>query len=78
MILLQSSRFLFQAAFLCEKDLVMKIYQIMRAIANSENLRQYKGGFYLILEQILAFAWNPNIVRELKICIQISNDILHY
>ena len=38
----------------------------MTATANAENLRQYKIRFSLITEQILAFASNPNMVREVK------------
>lgn len=37
----------------------------MTAIANAENLWQYKGRFYSIAEQILAFVWSPNVAREL-------------
>ena len=37
----------------------------MTAIANAENLWQYKRRFYSIAEQILAFVWSPNVAREL-------------
>ena len=36
--------------FLFETDLVIKIY--MKAIRNTENLRQYKSSFSLIVEQM--------------------------
>ena len=38
----------------------------MTARTNAENLRLYKIRFPLILEQILAFASSPNMVREVK------------
>ena len=38
----------------------------MTAITNAENLRQYKRRFSLIVEQILAFTWDTNLVREVK------------
>ena len=38
----------------------------MTATTNAENLRQYNIRFSLIVEQILAFASHPNIVREVK------------
>ena len=38
----------------------------MTAITNVKNLRQYKGIFSVIVVQILAFAWSPNMVREIK------------
>ena len=34
--------------------------------ANAENLRHYKIRFSLIVEEILAFASSPNVVREVK------------
>ena len=34
----------------------------MTKILNSENLRQHKSGFSLIVEQILAFALSTNLV----------------
>ena len=36
----------------------------MTALTNAKNVRQYKIKFYLIVEQILAFASCPNMVRE--------------
>ena len=36
----------------------------MRATTNAEILGQYKIRFSLIVEQILAFASCPNIIRE--------------
>ena len=36
------------------------------SITNAEKLRQYKSKFSLVVWQILAFAWSPNIVREVK------------
>ena len=38
----------------------------MTETTNAENLRQHKIRFYLIVEQILAFASSPNMVREVK------------
>ena len=38
----------------------------MAATRNAENLREYKIRFSLIVEEILAFASGPNMVRELK------------
>ena len=38
----------------------------MTATTNAENLGQYRIRFYLIAEQILAFASHPSIVREVK------------
>ena len=35
--------FLFRTAFLCEADLIIKMWQIMKMIRNTENLRQYKS-----------------------------------
>ena len=45
----------------------------MTATANAENLRHYKIGFSLIVDQMLAFASSPNVIREVKTCLQISN-----
>ena len=45
--------------FLCETDLVIKIY--MTAIRNTENLRQYKSSFSLIVEQ-MASALRTNLM----------------
>ena len=39
---------------------------IKTMITNAENLRQHKSRFYLITEQILAFASTNNLVREVK------------
>ena len=54
----------------------------MTATTNAENLPQYKIRFSLIAEQILVFASHPNIVREVKICLQISSilrdDVIRY
>ena len=48
---------------------------------NAEYLRQYKRRFSLIIEQMVVFALNPNLVSKLGICLQISkellNDVLH-
>ena len=38
----------------------------MTETTNAENLRQHKIRFYLIVEQILAFALSPNMVRQVK------------
>ena len=38
----------------------------MTAITDAESLRQYKSRFSLIMEQILAFTWGTNLVREVK------------
>ena len=38
----------------------------MTATTNSENLRQYKIRFSLIVGHILAFASSPEMVREVK------------
>ena len=38
----------------------------MTATTNAENLREYKTRFFLIAEQLLAFALHLNIVREVK------------
>ena len=66
MILLQTERFLLQAAFLSDIDIVIKIFQFTTATTNTENLRHNKIRFSLIVEQILAFAFRPNMVREVK------------
>ena len=54
----------------------------MIATTNAKNLRQYKIRFSLITEQILAFTLHPNMVREVKIGLQISSklcdDVLRY
>ena len=54
----------------------------MAATTNTENLKQQKNIFSLVEEQILAFAWSTNMVKNVKICLQISNklcdDVLHY
>ena len=50
-----------QAAFLCETDLVIKIWWIMTAITNAENLRQYKIRYSLIVELILALDASPKV-----------------
>ena len=38
----------------------------MTITANVENSPQHKSRFSLIVEQILAFAWSTNLVREVK------------
>ena len=50
----------------------------MTATTNAENLRQYQIRFSLIAEQILAFASHRNIVREVKIYLQISSNLRRY
>ena len=47
----------------------------MIATRNVDNLRQYKIRFSLIAEQILAFASLPKMLREVKICLQISSKL---
>ena len=66
MTLLQILRFLLQAVFLCETDLVIKMCYFMTATTNAENLQQYKIRFFLIAEKILAIASLPNIIRKVK------------
>ena len=39
----------------------------MTTTTNAENLRQFKSRFSLIVEQILAFPWSTNFIREVKI-----------
>ena len=51
-------------AFLCETELIIKICKIMTLITNTDTLRQYKSGFSLILEQIVAFISRTNLVYE--------------
>ena len=55
-----------KTVFLCDTDLVIKICQIMTATTSGKNLRQYKSKFPLAVEQILVFASNTNMVREVK------------
>ena len=38
----------------------------MTTAGNTENLREYKSGFCLIVEQILAFPWETNLFRKVK------------
>ena len=38
----------------------------MKTTTNAENLRQYKSRFSLIIEQILAFPLNTNLVRKVE------------
>ena len=46
----------------------------MTKTANAEKLQKYKSMFSLTVDQILAFASSPSIVRVVKnICLQISN-----
>ena len=66
-----------QAAFLCETDLVIKIWWIMTAITNAKNLRQYKIRYSLIVELILALDASPKVVRGKKIYHQISYKMRH-
>ena len=42
---------------------------------NFKNLPQYKSRFSLIVEWILAFTWNINLVREVK---NLHKDVLRY
>ena len=58
--------FLLQSAFICEADLDIKINQIMRAMTNDENLRQYRSKFSLIVELILAFNSSSSRAWEVK------------
>ena len=47
----------------------------MAATTSAENLRQYKIRFPLIAEQILTFISHPNMVRQVKVCLQISTKL---
>ena len=38
----------------------------MTVTTNAENLRQYKGRFSSIVEQIMAFTLSPNMLRDVK------------
>ena len=38
----------------------------MTTIANAKNFHLFNLRFYFIVEQILAFALNPNIVKEVE------------
>ena len=42
---------------------------------NFKNLSQYKSRFSLIVERILGFTWNINLVREVK---NLHKDVLRY
>ena len=42
------------------------LFNQCKKIANAKKLRRYKSNISLIVEQILTFAWSPNIARELK------------
>ena len=44
----------------------------MRAITDTENLRQFKIRFSLIAERVVVFPSHPNIVREVKYLKQIA------
>ena len=55
-----------QAAFLREKDFVIKICLYMTATPNAENLRENKIRFSLILEKILAFTSSSSMVLDVK------------
>ena len=54
----------------------------MTRTANADNLRQCNSRFSLISEQVLAFASNTNLVKEVKeLCpnfIMMHNDVLAY
>ena len=46
----------------------------MTMTANADKLQKYKSIFSLTVDQILAFASSPSMVRVVKnICLQISN-----
>ena len=47
----------------------------MKMTTNSENLRQYKSKFSLILEQILTFPSSTNFLEKLRLCLQTSNKL---
>ena len=47
----------------------------MTTITNAENFRQYKSRFSLIVEQILAFTLSTNLDKEVKISLEISNEL---
>ena len=38
----------------------------MITTTNTENFRQYKSGFSLIVEQVMVFTSNTNLVKEVK------------
>ena len=44
----------------------------MRAITDTENLRQFKIRFSLIAERVVVFPSHPNMVREVKYLKQIA------
>ena len=48
----------------------------MIAITDAENLQPYKGKFSLIVEQILAFGWRYNMVREVKTCSKFQTNCM--
>ena len=48
----------------------------MTVTTNTENLRQFSIRFSLIVEQILAFALSPNVVREVRNVPQNLNKLL--
>ena len=50
--------------FFIKYFLVIKIWQIMTAITNTNNLRQYKSRIAEILEQKLNFVWSSNIAKK--------------
>ena len=53
--------------FLCDVGLVIKIcYKNMTTTINAENLRQYKSRVFLVIEQILVFALNTNLIMEVE------------
>ena len=56
--------------------------QYMSAKENTETLRQYESRFSLIIKKLLTFALSINLVREVKISLQVSSklsdDVLSY
>ena len=54
----------------------------MSAKENTETLRQYESRFSLIIKKLLTFALSINLVREVKISLQVSSklseDVLSY
>ena len=56
--------------------------QFMSAKENTETLRQYESRFSLIIKKLLTFALSINLVREVKISLQVSSklsdDVLSY
>ena len=52
--------------FVCDANLVIKIFWIVATIKNAKNVRQYKSRFYLLVKKILAFIWSTNLVGGVK------------